>query len=127
MHANELLNNPELEPVIAMIDNYFQGMYHGDQERLRIAFHANAKLYGYRDGAFIELGLDEWLDRISTRPIPAKNDEPFEMTIDTNDMTGKVGSVKARDLYMGLRFTDYLNIAKVEGCWQILNKTFHHD
>lgn len=127
MQSNELLTNPELQPVIAVIDHYFQGLYHGDLDRLRIAFHPKAKLYGYRDDKFSELDLDTWLAKVSTRPIPAKNGEPFEMKVESIDLSGKVGNVKVQDLYMGLRFTDYLNMVKVEERWQIINKTFHHD
>ena len=71
--------------------------------------------------------IDEWLNKVAKRAIPAQNGEPFEMIIESIDLTGNVGNVKVRDLYMGLRFTDYLNMVKLEGRWQIVNKTFHHD
>jgi protease I len=38
-----------------------------------------------------------------------------------------VAAVKVADLYRGLRFTDYLSLARVDGQWIIVNKTFHHD
>lgn len=120
-------NDSELEMVRATISDYFEGMYHGDLVRLRRAFHPNARLYGYREGIFVELTLHEWLNRVSTRPIPAQNGEPFDMKIESIDLKGQVGNVKVRDLYMGLRFTDYLNVAKADGRWQIVNKAFHHD
>jgi protease I len=99
MDANELLTNPELQPVIATVDHYFQGLYHGDKSRLREAFSSG----------------------------PAKNGEPFEMQIESVDLIGQVGSVKVKNLYQGLRYTAYLNIAKTGGRWKIVNKTFHHD
>ena len=38
-----------------------------------------------------------------------------------------VGVVKVADLYLGLRFTDYLSLVKTEGNWVIVNKVFHHE
>ena len=125
--TSERLSDMESALVKAAIQDYFEGMYHGDLTRLKKAFFPSAKLYGYRYGAFIELTLEHWLERISTRPIPAQTGEPFDMVIESIDLTGSVGNVKVRDLYMGLRFTDYLHVAKVDGRWQIVNKTFHHD
>lgn len=125
--VNQLVSNPEVELVRTAIQDYFWGIYSADIERLRRAFYRNAILNGYRDGAFREILLDEWLDKVAKRPVPAENGEIFDMTIESIDLTGDVGSVKVRNLYMGLRFTDYLSMAKIEGRWQIVNKTFHHD
>lgn len=125
--VNQLPSNPELSLVRAAVQDYFEGMYRGDVARLRRVFHSHAMLYGYRDGTFTVLQMEEWLDKVAKRPIPGQSGEPFDMTIETIDLTGNVGHVKVRDLYMGLRFTDYLNMVKVEGRWQIVNKTFHHD
>jgi hypothetical protein len=126
-NVKQLPSNPELSLVSAAVEDYFEGMYRGDVARLRHVFHPQAMLYGYRDGIFTVLQIDEWLNKVAKRPIPAQNGEPFEMIIESIDLTGNVGNVKVRDLYMGLRFTDYLNMVKLEGRWQIVNKTFHHD
>ena len=125
--ANDRSIDEEQALVTATIQDYFEGMHNGDLVRLRRAFHPNAKLCGSRDGAFTELTLDQWLERVSKRLIPAQTGEPFDMAIESIDLAGDVGSVKVRDLYMGLRFTDYLNVAKVDGRWQIVHKAFHHD
>ena len=126
-NVKQLSSSPELSLVSAAVEDYFEGMYRGDVARLRRVFHPQAMLYGYRDGAFTVLQMHEWLGKVEKRPIPAQNGEPFEMFIESIDLTGNVGHVKVRDLYMGLRFTDYLNMVKLEGRWQIVNKTFHHD
>ena len=126
-NEKQLPSNPELSLVSTTVEDYFEGMYHGDMERLRRVFYPQAMLYGYRNGTFTVLKMDEWLDKVAKRPIPAQNGEPFDMTIESIDLTGNVGHVKVRDLYMGLKFTDYLNMVKFEGRWQIVNKTFHHD
>jgi hypothetical protein len=120
-------SSPDLSLVRTVIDNYFHGLYHGDNEKLRGAFHQNARLHGYRNGTYTDISLDQWLERVSARPIPAKSGERFDMTIESIDLTGAVGVVKVRDFYTGLQFTDYLSMIKIERGWVIMNKLFHHD
>ena len=120
-------DNPPLQAISATIEDYFQGMYHRDLTRLRKAFHPTACLYGHYKGTFARVPLDEWLKAVEGRPVPAEAGEAFDMRIVAIDVTGQVGTVKVADLYRGLRFTDYLSVARIDGQWVIVNKTFHHD
>ena len=115
------------QAINATIQDYFEGMYYGDTGRLRKAFHPDAFLFGHFKGAFMQLSLDQWLKIVEGRKIPAEVGEPFDMKIVSVDVTGQVGFVKVVDLYQGLRFTDYLSLARIDGQWKIVNKTFHHD
>ncbi len=71
--------------------------------------------------------VDEWLKMVESRPIPAESGEPYDMQIVAIDVTGTAATVKVKDLYHGLRFTDYLTLLKVDGNWMIVNKTWHHE
>lgn len=119
--------NSELAAIEATINDYFLGMYERELGRLRKAFHPSARLFGHLDCVFIEMSLDEWLAKVQSRPIPAKNGEPFDMEILSVEISGAVAAAKVRDLYRGLRFTDYLQLAKIVGEWRIVCKVFHHD
>jgi len=118
---------PEVALVTACVTDYFEGMYYRDLAKLKRAFHESARLYGYRDGSFTMLPLVDWLSRVSSRAIPAESGELFEMSIESIDLTGDAGIVKVRDLYMGLRFTDYLSIIKFDNHWKIVSKVFYHE
>ena len=120
-------NTSDLQAISATVQDYFEGMYYRDISRLRRAFHPQACLFGYFKGAFVHIPLDQWLGMVESRPMPAESGEPFDMRIVATDVTGQVATVKVADLYMGLRFTDYLSLTKVDGQWMIVNKTFHHD
>jgi hypothetical protein len=43
------------------------------------------------------------------------------------DQVAEEAFVKVEDLYMGLRFTDYLTLMKVDGTWKIVNKAYRHE
>ena len=49
------------------------------------------------------------------------------MRIVAIDLTGRVATVRTVALYQGLRFTDYLTLAKIEDQWKIVNKAYRHD
>ena len=113
--------------IVTTVQHYFDGMYHRDLGLLRKAFHPRAYLFGHLNGKFVHISLDQWLDMVESRPVPAESGEPYDMKIVALDVTGQVATVKVADLYRGLRFTDYLSLAKVDDAWVIVNKTFHHD
>jgi hypothetical protein len=92
------------------IEHYFKGMYYGDVERLKKAFHPEAHVIGHFDGNFIFNSLDQFLGFIKSAPVPAD-----------------VGCVKVEDLYQGRRFTDYLTVLKHEDNWVIINKGYRHE
>lgn len=117
----------DLQAIGATVQDYFEGMYYRDTGRLRKAFHATACLFGHLQGNFVRLSLDQWVAMVESRPVPAESGEAFDMRIVSMDVTGQVATVKVADLYRGLRFTDYLSLARVDGQWLIVNKTFHHD
>ena len=89
--------------------------------------HPKACLFGHLQGASVHVSLNQWIEMIESRPVPAEAGEAFDMRIVSTDVTGQVATVKVADLYRGLRFTDYLSLARVDGQWLIVNKTFHHD
>ena len=109
------------------IHKYFHGMYFRSLEELRSVFHPTAYLYGHLDGIFSHRSLDEWLEGVASRPVPAESGEPFDMKIISIDITGRIAVAKVEDLYRGLYFTDYLSLVESEGQWRIVNKIFHYD
>ncbi len=117
----------DLRAIGATVQDYFEGMYYRDTGRLRKAFHPKASLFGHFQGSWTIIPLDRWLEMVESRPVPADSGEPFDMRIVSTDVTGQVAAVKVVDLYRGLRFTDYLSLARVDGQWVIVNKIFHHD
>jgi hypothetical protein len=84
------------------VNAFFAGMHTGDTERLQAAFHPAANLFGYYMGDLCQQSLGDWMEEVE-------------------------GSPKPSALYQGLRFTDYLTLAKIEDQWKIVNKAYHHD
>ncbi|MBI9075410.1 MAG: nuclear transport factor 2 family protein [Desulfatibacillum sp.] len=117
----------DLDLIKETVQNYFDGMYYGKVDKLEKAFHTEAFLFGHYHGQFTHLPAKSFFKMIASAPSPDSKGEAFDMEILTIDMTGQVAAVKVRDVYGKMQFFDYLSLAKVDGDWKIVNKTYHHD
>ena len=117
----------DIQRIRQTVQLYFEGMYHSDVDKLRKAFHPSAALMGYYSGNLAHIPLEKWLEMVAARPAPAKNGEEYNMRLVSLDLTENVAAVKVKDLYLGLWFTDYLSLLKIEDEWFIVNKIFHHE
>ena len=57
----------DYDAIIDLLNEYFEGLYEGDVDKLRAIFHDDAWLKGndYRKAR------DEWLDAVASRPVPS--------------------------------------------------------
>ena len=101
-------------------------MENSDPEKVRQAFHANAKVVGYLHGDFVELSTEDFAGFVaSQQPSPKEKNENIIFDILSCDIEGTIASVKIRDQYLGITFLDILSLIKHENEWKIYNKLFH--
>ena len=101
-------------------------MENSDPEKVRQAFHANAKVAGYLHGDFVELSREDFAGFVaSQQPSPKEKNENIIFDILSCDIEGTIASVKIRDQYLGITFLDILSLIKHENEWKIYNKLFH--
>lgn len=106
----------------AVIQHYIDGAISGKGETMRPAFHMDATIYGYVGNDLFAgpiQGLYDWND--SNGPAAG-----LVSHIAAIDIAGTVASVRLEsDNWTGHRFTDFFNLLKIDGRWQIMNKVFH--
>lgn len=120
-----MLNKTELELVRSTVEDYLQGSYAGDVEKLRKAFHPQASVIGNFGKNFMYSNLEEFLAWVAGSPKASESDQEYDMTLVSIDITGDAAMAKVNDMFLGFRFTDYLSLVKVGGAWVIVNKTYH--
>jgi len=113
------------EAIERTVEDYFQGLYRSDMERLRRAFHANARIAGPDDGVLREMNLEQFITFAAQQPSAADAGEPLDMRILDVDIAGDVATVKVVDSYIGRRFIDHLSMVRLDGRWWIYNKLWH--
>ena len=112
----------------SVVDNYYNGMYRGDPELIRKAFHPEARLQGVIAGkSFYGLTRDNFCKFVTLMPTPADKDDPHDVKFEVLDLTGAQAALKITDYVFGVWFVDYLSLLKTEDGWKVVNKTYYAD
>ena len=118
------MNN--IEQIEKIVQLYVDSMNESNPEKVRQAFHANAKVVGYLHGDFMEMSVDDFSGFVaSQQPSPKEKGENVIFEILSIEIEGATAIVKVRDKYLGITFLDTLSFIKIEGEWKLYNKLFH--
>jgi hypothetical protein len=114
------------DEVAELIQDYFDGLYHGDTQRLRRVFHPDALYATASEGDPLILRMNEYFEIVDSRPSPASRGEPRTDQILSIEFAGPVTAVvKLRCSIVPRHFIDLLSLIRVDGRWQIIAKVFH--
>lgn len=121
--------SPHLErhaAVVAVIQDYFDGLHHSDTQRLRRVFHPRAVYATASQGEERVLDMDRYFPVVDARPSPASRGEARTDEIVSIAFAGPVtASVTLRCAIGPRRFVDLLTLIHVDGRWQVIAKVFH--
>jgi len=114
----------DLEEVRRIVQLYIDGS-NGDVEKLKEAFHPAAYMHGQIEhlGFKSYYPFSNFIDMVGQKPgMAGPNYKAYVRSI---DITGDAGvAVLVETDYLGSDFVDYFSVAKIEGRWWIVNKTF---
>ena len=110
----------------AVVQTYFDGLYEGDPEKLKQAFHPTSALTSVDvEGKLNVLPRDAWCDWVRTRPSSKSKGLERRDEIVTIDIPGPtMAFVKVKCQIPPRYFTDQLSLLKIDGRWQIAQKVF---
>jgi hypothetical protein len=118
-------NVEDLDAVRDLVQLYVEGS-NGDVAKLERAFHPDARIAGHV-GSEVEnnVPIAEYFAFVAAKPGLAG--PTARSVLRTLDLCGDAGvAVLVQTDYMGCDFVDYLSVARIEGRWQITNKTYAH-
>lgn len=114
------------DEVATLIQDYFDGLYHSDTQRLRRVFHPQALYATASEGKPLILRMDEYFHIVDGRPSPASREEQRTDHILSIEFIGPVTAVvKLRCSIHHRHFIDLLTLIRVDDRWQIIAKVFH--
>lgn len=114
----------DLDEVRALVQLYVDGA-NGDVDKLRQAFHPMATMMGHIGPMETNVPIEEFIGLVAAHPGAAGPN--YRTCIRSIDLTGDAGvAVLVETDYMGCDFVDYFNVARIDGRWQITNKTYAH-
>lgn len=116
-------NKEQIEQVVQL---YVDSMDESNPDKVKQAFHNNAKVVGYLHGDFMEMSVDDFAGFVSSqKPSPKDKGENVVFEILAIEIEGTTAMVKVRDTYLGITFLDTLSFIKVDEVWKIYTKLFN--
>lgn len=108
--------------VRAVVNRYLHGLKFNDTTDFHEAFWPEARLFFVdKDGKVGELTQSKWYAMFSGS---AGKEEKGDLRIASVDITKDAASVKVIEDYPQSRYTDYLNLLRINGRWWIVNKIY---
>ena len=119
------------EPVaalLAVLQDYFDGLYDGDVDKLTSLYHERVRLFCPTDPELVELDLPTYLEVVKNRPSPAsRQDERFDRILEVSVPTPTTAHARVECAYLPKRFTDDLTFVRTAGGWKLIAKVWHYD
>lgn len=116
----------DLEQIESIIQLYIDSLDESNPDKVKEAFHENAKVVGYLHGDFMEMSVDDFANFVaSQQPSPKEKGENIVFEVLTSSIEETIALVKLRDKYIGITFLDILSLIKCDGQWKIYNKLFN--
>ena len=97
----------------------------GDVDKLREAFHPDARMFGSLAGERYDVPIAELFALAASAPADTGNYRTRILDVQQTD--DAAFATVAEDGYWGtVSFVDYLSLVRIDGTWKIVNKTFAH-
>ncbi len=111
----------------AVIAEYINACDAGSVDRLKAIFHEQALMSGYMMGEYLMGSPEPFFQSIENPPPEAPpTTGNYKGEITSVEVSGAVASVTLKETgFMGMNFTDFFHLAKVDGNWLIISKTFN--
>jgi hypothetical protein len=117
---------PEQSAITEVVQLYIDGSRLGDADKLRRAFHPDARMFGSLAGQRIDQPIEEFFTLASSQP--ADVDGTYEARIVSVEQVGDAATaaIEETGFWGTLSFTDFFSLSRIDGEWKIVNKTFAH-
>ena len=116
----------DMKKIENVVQLYIDSMDEYNSDKVKQAFHNNAKVVGYLHGDFMEMSTDDFANFVGAQqPSPKEKGENVVFEILSCEVQGATASVKVRDKYLGITFFDTLSFISIDNEWKIYNKLFH--
>jgi hypothetical protein len=118
----------EFDAIVALLQTYFDGLYHSDTTRLQQVFHPQAIYACATEGPLLHLNMADYFARVARRESPSSRHEVRRDRIVGIQFAGPVTALARVECAIGPKhFIDLLTLVRIDERWQIISKVFHFD
>jgi hypothetical protein len=116
----------DYDGITKVIQLYIHGSGNGDASKLKEAFHHDARMFGHIDGHRSDMPIERFFEISEGAPMNL-GDNYRARILSVEQLGDAAVVVLAEDGCWGqVSFVDYFSLARFDGAWKIVNKTFVH-
>jgi hypothetical protein len=115
----------DFDEIVRVLQLCMEGEAKGDAERLKEAFHEDARMFGEVAGTRYDMPISEFFELAESEPADTGSYQGRVLSV--HQVGDAANAVVAEDGYWGsVSFLDFFTLNRIEGTWKIVNKTFVH-
>jgi Putative lumazine-binding len=116
----------ETEQITRTVNLYVEGVRDGDAAKLREGFHPGARMWGSMAGERYDEPISELIAMVDGKPVDVDGSFDAQVTsVEQTDDTA-LATVAEQGFWGTVSFVTFLSLARIDGTWKIVNKTFVH-
>jgi len=113
-------NTSDFTAVTAILHSYFDGLYHGDIDKLKSIFHDDTWL----KAPGVRRSLTQWLTDVEKRETPAQLNQSYDFQVLTLEVVQDQAMAKIYCPLFDFQYIDYIGLLKEKGQWRIVSKMY---
>ena len=113
----------EIEQTVQL---YIDGASKGDATKLKKAFHDPAWMFGAISGQRFDMPIALMIQEVTANPLDSDGGYSARIVSVQQTSDAAIATVEESGCWGNLSFVDYFSLAKIDGAWKIVNKTFAH-
>jgi hypothetical protein len=116
----------ERDAIVAVVDRYIEGVSKGHATALEQAFDERAWMFGTAGGQRFDMPIAQLIELATQMPLDS--DGGYRAEVLAVEQVGDAAQVRLAEdgCWGGVSFVDLFTLAKIDGEWKIVNKTFTH-
>ena len=105
---------------------YIDGVSKGDADKLKTGFHSEAWMFGSVGGQRYDIPISQLIEMVTSQPFGSGGSYTARITSVQQVGDAATAIVEEDGIWESLSCVDFCALAKIDGSWKIVNKTFAH-
>jgi hypothetical protein len=103
---------------------YIDGVSKGDADKLKTGFHSEAWMFGSVGGQRYDIPISQLIEMATSQPFDSAGSYKARITSVQQVDDAATAIVEEEGIWGSLSCVDFFALAKIDGSWKIVNKTF---
>jgi len=116
----------EYDAIAQVLQLYMDGSARGEVDKLKEAFHPDARMFGSLGGQRYDVPIEALFEMTAHGPADTAGRYRGRIVSMTQVGDAAMAAVAEDGFWGQVSFIDFFTLAKIDGRWQIVNKTFAH-